>query len=106
MKDMMGNELAIGDKVIYFHTARSHGVHKTLTVVSGFKPKTINVRDKGGNISPQNILKYEWILTCQDCGEAKPDVRSRYCPYALEIHGKYNRVTICDNCDHTRSDDI
>lgn len=41
-------------------------------------------------------------MICQDCGEDKPNVCERACPFALEIHDETVMVTICDDCEHER----
>ena len=43
---------------------------------------------------------------CNDCGEAKPDVKLVDCPYDSDVHGKITRVRLCDDCCHERYMDV
>lgn len=45
-------------------------------------------------------------LKCEDCHKVKPDVIGRKCPYAEDLHGTVEMVTICDRCNHNRCMDI
>jgi hypothetical protein len=46
-------------------------------------------------------------LTCDDCGEAKPDVRLTNCPYCADIHNNPDvSAMLCDDCFQERCNDI
>lgn len=43
---------------------------------------------------------------CQDCEQIKPDVSTRLCPFAQDVHNKEVQITVCDDCCHERAMDI
>ena len=45
-------------------------------------------------------------LKCEDCGVESENVSEVNCPFAKEIYGAVNKVTICYNCFFERSQDI
>jgi len=64
MKDRVGNELQIGDKIVYVYT-RYHSIHFEDLEVLGFSKKSIRVKpryvlDEGTRcINPRNCFKGE-----------------------------------------------
>ncbi len=45
-------------------------------------------------------------MTCQDCKQDKPDVKTVECPFIREIDSRTEMVNLCENCLENRWDEI
>lgn len=43
---------------------------------------------------------------CDDCGERRESTRRRLDPFAADVYGEHVYVTICNECEHERAQDI
>lgn len=47
------------------------------------------------------------LLVCDDCHNAKPDVKQTFCPYSADVHNDPSvECQLCDDCYHERCMDI
>lgn len=54
----------------------------------------------------REVYNYNNYKECQDCLKYKEDVSLTICPFALDVRGVVEKITVCDICYDERNKDI